>query len=1241
MILRLAGALLALLFSFQLFSQQSAEKAWISGQYKTALESYQKSAKSNPEAILAQSLIYSETGDIASAIDYYLSYSMEEKDQIRRNTSIDALWKIDNDVLTNEQIKFYEQEIENPYGRISTLALYELGKHYKRVNKLEKAKGYFSRLGVLDTWSIVGEFENISESGFDKDFGVLDKPKSSAKFVNKQGAEVTWFPGYLQQRGWLNLKNHFFMNNSIAYAQTFCQSPKDQEVFFRFGSSGSAKIWLNDQLLFSTARELDNHFDTHVFKATLKSGYNRILVQIGNTTVSSANFALRITDNNNLPIKGLNYQREYQEYQKQSGKIAELIPDPTISYLKDRIENKGERFIDYLLLANLYLTNDFNEELIELIQKGLKKYPNNVELYKVLQIALNSTQNETGASAIKKKIQQLSPTSSQALSERFEKAQSTKDWDEYARTLDDWKATFPDDKITLRYEITLAGGLNDVEKIISLINEGYERFPEDFDFIKAKANLIREYNKEPKKATAFLNKSLNQYFSSAVIEELINTYWEEGNTQKVLTLFEQLKAYFPAAPNYYLREAKVYEITKEYDKMDTVMEELLRRAPYIDVYYKEYGKLLERRGDKKEALKMYAQAIELNPYDYESRNAQRNLKGLATTAFKDFPKIDYYEAYSNSPSAEEFPDDHSAILRYDVSQVIHPGGGNEMRIALLVKVFNNDGIETWKEYTIGVGSDQTGNVEKVEILDPDGNRREASRNGADVVFDGLQPDGAILLVYRLQETQKGRLIGKFWNNHPLELSYPSVASTYRLLAPDNLDFDYTVTGINTENTSPKIEQFGNKKMYSWVGENHPGFLPENSSPSYSEIEATVRVSNIKSWDFIADWYAELTHAKIQPDDVVRRKTEELFAGTSGLSQREEVEMIYEYIANEIRYISVSFLQSGFVPQRASKTINTGQGDCKDVSSLFVSMCELRGIKANLVLINTRDRSHINLSLPSINFNHCIAYVELDGTPYFIELTDENLPFGTGDWSLNNSFALIIPRVGESLIRPAGLINPASRGNNESSSKAAISFEGGKMKYLVDYQVTNASTSGIRNTFENESKANQEKRIKEWLGQEFSKATLDELSFQDNLHDNSNKVNYSIGFTIEDAANTIGGMDIYELHIYNQFSSAPAYIATDTRKLPLDVWNSFTSETHHNVSTIANPEGKSLVEKPNDVSVTNDYFEYRLTFKKEGKTLVVDRYFNLKKDTIPVEDYPEFREALLKVVAADKISLAYR
>src|SRR5205823_14600506 len=131
----------------------------------------------------------------------------------------------------------------------------------------------------------------------------------------KVGAHVKW----LEMKGnrmdkWIDLQYHFFADNSIIFAQTFVNSPVEQQVQLRIGTSGSLKAWVNDILVYTEPKERNNDLDTYNSRVKLNKGYNRILLQIGSSEINRSNFLVRITDDNGAPIQGLMALAKKQEY---------------------------------------------------------------------------------------------------------------------------------------------------------------------------------------------------------------------------------------------------------------------------------------------------------------------------------------------------------------------------------------------------------------------------------------------------------------------------------------------------------------------------------------------------------------------------------------------------------------------------------------------------------------------------------------------------------------------------------------------------------------------------------------------------------------------------------------------------------------------------------------------------------------------------------------------------------------
>ena len=180
-------------------------------------------------------------------------------------------------------------------------------------------------------------------------------------------------------------------------------------------------------------------------------------------------------------------------------------------------------------------------------------------------------------------------------------------------------------------------------------------------------------------------------------------------------------------------------------------------------------------------------------------------------------------------------------------------------------------------------------------------------------------------------------------------------------------------------------------------------------PSDSDVAEYVHFSTIDSWNEISIWYSDLVRSVMEVNATVQDTFDALFPeGYKHLSEDQRAKIIYNYIRNNFTYSYVSFRQSGFVPQKPSKTIKTNLGDCKDFSTLYVTLAKKAELDANLVLVLTSDYGYNSLVLPSTDFNHCIAKVKIDGKDQFLELTDKYLPYKSLPTSLRGATALEIP-----------------------------------------------------------------------------------------------------------------------------------------------------------------------------------------------------------------------------------------
>ena len=94
-----------------------------------------------------------------------------------------------------------------------------------------------------------------------------------------------------------------------------------------------------------------------------------------------------------------------------------------------------------------------------------------------------------------------------------------------------------------------------------------------------------------------------------------------------------------------------------------------------------------------------------------------------------------------------------------------------------------------------------------------------------------------------------------------------------------------------------------------------------------------------------------------------------------------------FVQDNIRYRSESNGIFSHTPKAASKTLKKRTGDCKDKSTLLLSVLRAMGIEANLALVNTGLKNGIDTLMPSpFLFDHMIVHFIWQGKAWFVDAT---------------------------------------------------------------------------------------------------------------------------------------------------------------------------------------------------------------------------------------------------------------
>lgn len=1161
-----------------------------------------------------------------------------------------ALWKNegvagDYGLKSPEQAKFLEQLLEDPKcsEMIKASARYHLSHHYIARDEFKKSKAVTVPIGNLTQWQYTGPFDNVSESGFDKNYPPVEQARPDARFSASNNAEIRWFaPDYKDLDGWIMLGNSIKWNAGIVFAQTFVTAPADMDLVLATGFTGSSiKIWVNDRLVLAEQEQRNTDFDVLKVPCQLKKGVNRVLLQIGILDDEFVNFSVRMLGADGKPTTSLVASTQYAAYPKVEGPVPTPIPFFASEYFVKKIAAEPDNLLNYYLLSATYLRSLQSQEALEIVEKGLAKAPDNLLLrFQHLQ-CLQKIGNRTALTQEVEDMKRIQPECLISMVFRYEEAVGNENFDEAQELLDRWKELYDDDESTVAKQIQLLLKREKYQEAIDLIAKGLKNYPTNVYLVNLQHNVEVSVHKRPEAGTALYNSFLRKNFNISIANSLANDYIEMGMGSKAVDIFEKLDDLFPCDPSYAENLLNYYYNINEPKKAKTWIDKTLSIAPFHAGYWENAAKLAERSGNKQEALANFQKALKFNPNDYDVRRQIRELEGKPDFATL-LPENDPFELYKKTQTAGKEGEHDWYYVLDERCAILYPERNSEVISSLVIKVLNEGGINYWKESSISYNEySQSLIIEKAEVLKPNGSRVAAEQNGNQLVFPNLQVGDGINIRYRLSNYAFGRMAREFTTPYFFNAFVPTDVSRYCLMVPPSIPINFKNYNHDIQPTVKELSA-ENLKQYVWESFNEPALKDQRMMPAMFDIAKLLYISTIQDWTEISNWYGDVSSDQAKRDYDVQVLAKELFPAGKTFTETEKAKKIYHWITENIRYSSVPFRQSGLVPQRASRVIQTKLGDCKDLATLFAALGREVNLTANLVLINTRDQGQHAMELPSMDFNHCIVKVMADGQAWYLELTDPELPFG----ALNNgdikSFALEIP-FGKSnnIQNKPFLLDPANRVRDYRHERSTVEIKGRELIVETEAARAGAVASQTRGNYKDLSQVKRMEDMQASLAKKYTNTlTVKDLSFGDfsRLIDT---IQYKVRYNVKNEVMEIGELNTFKIPFFNVFFNSDAF-PEEKRVHPVNYWEYEDTDQYAEVINIQIPNGKTITDVPKDVSLQFDEIKYSLKYKQTGPgTLKVVREISTKRDIIPAERYEAFREFAESIINAETRWIAYK
>ncbi|MFT5723226.1 MAG: hypothetical protein ACI9JN_000335 [Bacteroidia bacterium] len=470
-------------------------------------------------------------------------------------------------------------------------------------------------------------------------------------------------------------------------------------------------------------------------------------------------------------------------------------------------------------------------------------------------------------------------------------------------------------------------------------------------------------------------------------------------------------------------------------------------------------------------------------------------------------------------------------------------------------------------------------------------------------YTGVEAGAKTWVNYELDVTQPNLLPAFF-----LQSYYPTERFELTIAVHEDVELGYKMFNMSEgEYTFEKVKK-GNMFYYSWLrtdvkelkyesnAPNPKYFLPQvhpfilSHNTSKGKVNNVGTIDNLHAWyrTLIVDYDKESDSSNIELEGIV----DSLLVGLN--TDKEKVQKIYEWVQGNIQYIAFEYALSGFVPRPATKVCSRRFGDCKDMSSIIKSMCDIADIKSYLTWIGTTSIpfKYDELATPSVDNHMITTYFDDNGRAYFLDATDKYITFGDASSHIQGKQALV------SLSSTAYKIVEVPEGDKQFSQlldTAWISVEGkkivGRGRMVKTGYYRNYST--YRLVGKNEKEELQ--YFKSVLEKGSNKFTLKSYELQ-NLADIYKPLDVTYTFEVDDYNQS------YEDEVYvdmNLYTSIGTKIEED-RALPV----AYTfKKSHHETYILEIPDGYEVDYVPEDFDKTYGDFHYSITYTVQNNTVI--------------------------------------
>ncbi len=382
-------------------------------------------------------------------------------------------------------------------------------------------------------------------------------------------------------------------------------------------------------------------------------------------------------------------------------------------------------------------------------------------------------------------------------------------------------------------------------------------------------------------------------------------------------------------------------------------------------------------------------------------------------------------------------------------------------------------------------------------------------------------------------------------------------------------------------------------------------------------------AEIHDWNDLGRWmYTNLLQGRDELSPATVQMAKSLVSGVE--DDLEKAKIIYKYVQENTRYISVQVGIGGIQPINAIEVDRLKYGDCKGLSNYTKALLNAVSVEAFYTHVEAgSEKVDFEEDFPDLaQGNHVILAIPYQGKYYWIDCTSQSHPFGfVGDFTDGRKVLVIKPDGGE-VVRTVTYDNAENYQNTTAIYQ--ITANGG-----IIGEVTR-KTKGIQY----DNRFGLEDQTKEVITNYYKRSwenvnnlVIDDFQFENNR--TTIEFGEKLKISAVNYASKANDRLLFSPNAFNRITDVPKRYRN--RKLPFEIQRGFLDEDEFQIKI---PEGFTVEAIPESIRLENKFGTYNFTVEKQDDQLVLRRTFAMKQGEFSKSDYAEYRDFMKKVVKYD-------